>query len=88
MGVVITLCLGKEEEPARGDLDAEAHHLADEAKKALPCHSTRSKPSPHPNPLQLPYAPFLTVTNQAQGAGGSLLSSTRQQRVPTSEGGT
>lgn len=62
-------------------------------RKPCPCHSTRSKSSPHPNPLQLPYAPFLTVTNQAQGAWGSLLSSTctaptRQQRVPTSEGGT
>ncbi|KAL0618697.1 Selenoprotein S [Plecturocebus cupreus] len=37
---VITLCLVKEVEPVLGDLDAEARHLADEAKNLvvrLPC---------------------------------------------------
>lgn len=33
---VTTLCPEKEGEPAPGDLAAEALHLADEAKKALP----------------------------------------------------
>lgn len=36
VGVVITLCLGKEGELVPGDLDTEAHHLANEAKKPCP----------------------------------------------------
>ncbi|XP_059534424.1 selenoprotein S isoform X1 [Myotis daubentonii] len=56
---VITLCLGKEEEPARGDLDAEAHHLGDEAKKALPVSldTKQAQPSP-PTPFNCLTHPF------------------------------
>lgn len=46
---VTTLCPGKEGEPAPGDLDAEAHQLADEAKKDLP-RVTRHQASPALHP--------------------------------------
>ncbi|XP_036211505.1 selenoprotein S isoform X1 [Myotis myotis] len=93
VGVVITLCLGKEEEPARGDLDAEAHHLGDEAKKALPVSLDTKQASPHPQPPSIALRTLSHSDQPSPGAWGSLLSSTctaptRHQRVPISEGGT
>lgn len=45
-GVVITLCLVKEVEAAPGDLDAEAHHLVDEAKNLVSVAFDISKMNP------------------------------------------
>lgn len=43
---VTTLCRVKEGEPAPGDLDAEARHLADEAKNLVSVTFDISKMSP------------------------------------------